>query len=64
MTSYGKIDLASTIKKTIINLSPPPVVYTTLVALGPNDYAAPPGGFLPLNPVGPATATTGSFGRG
>ena len=61
MTSYGKIDLASTIKKTIINLSPPPVVYTTLVALGPNDYAAPPGGFLPLNPVGPATATTGTL---
>lgn len=62
MPSYvGTIDPFSTIKKTVVNFSPPPVTYTTLVALGPNDYASPPAGFLPLNPVGPATALPGTL---
>ena len=57
---YGTIDTFSTISKTILNLTPPPVIYTTLVALGATDYLNPPGTFKP-GPGGAALPGTASF---
>lgn len=56
----GTIESASTITAGIVNLTPPPVVFTTLVALGTTDYGNPPTTFKPAPASGNLAAVKGT----